>query len=611
MERMEREVNIMKLSDYVAQTVAAHGIRHVFMVTGGGAMHLNHSLGTHADLECVFNHHEQACAMGAEAYYRLYNRLALVNVTSGPGGTNAITGVYGAYVDSIGMLVISGQVKYETTVRSTGLPLRQYGDQELDIEQLVRPVTKYCEMVTDPASIRYHLEKALYLATAGRPGPVWLDIPLDVQSAQIDPQTLQGFDPSELDEPWRRTDFDAVGKALAGRLAQAERPVVFAGGGVRLSGQHEAFLALVEKLGIPVVTGWNAHDAIPNSNPLFVGRPGSLGERAGNFAVQNADLVLVLGSRLNIRQVSYNWKAFARSAYKIWVDIDENELRKPSVQADMPIHASLADLLPALAARDYPGPSAAHRAWLAWCKERQQRYPVVLPEYHERAQVNPYVFMDQLFQTLPEDQIVVTGNGSACVISFQAAELKKGQRLWTNSGCASMGYDLPAAIGACKAAGDAPVVCLAGDGSIMMNLQELQTVVGYSLPIKIFLLNNNGYSSIFQTHRNFFKGVEVGAGPKSGVSFPEFERVVSAFGLPYLRCTDHAGIVDAVRATMDIDGPAVCEVFIDEQQPFAPKLASKQLADGRIISPPLEDLAPFLSREELGENMLIELQNEL
>lgn len=597
----------MKLSDYVAQKVVEHGVRHVFMVTGGGAMHLNHSLGTHKQLECVFNHHEQACAIGAEAYYRLTNRLPVVNVTSGPGGTNAITGVYGAFVDSIGMLVLSGQVKWETTVRSTGLPLRQYGDQELDIEELVRPVTKYCFMVTDPQTIRYHLEKAIYLASAGRPGPCWLDIPLNVQGAQIDPDTLPGFDPAELDEPWKRTDLNAVSAAILEKVAAAKRPVVFAGGGVRLSGQHAAFIRLVEKLGIPVVTGWNAHDAIWDAHPTYAGRPGTIGDRAGNFTVQNSDLLLILGSRLNIRQVSYNWKTFAREAYKIWVDIDENELKKPTVKADMPVHASLADLLPVLADQAYAGPTQEQKAWLAWCKERQRRFPVVLPEYWNNDRVNPYCFMKTLFEQLEEGQTVVTANGSACVVSFQTAELKPGQRLWTNSGCATMGYDLPGAIGACKASGDKPVVCLAGDGSIMMNLQELQTIVGNRLPIKIFILNNSGYVSIFQTHRNFFGGVEVGGGPKSGVTFPDFGRLSDAFGLPYRRCANHQEMAQAIADTMAVDGPSVCEIMLDENLSFAPKLGAKQWPDGRITSPALEDLSPFLSREELRENMLIDL----
>jgi len=600
----------MKLSDYVAEKVVEHGIRHVFMVTGGGAMHLNHSLGTHRRLECVFNHHEQACAIAAEAYYRLTNQLALVNVTSGPGGTNAITGVYGAFVDSIGMLVLSGQVKWETTVRSTGLPLRQYGDQELDIEELVRPVTKYCVMVTDPQSIRYHLEKAIYLATTGRPGPCWLDIPLNIQGAPIDPDSLPGFDPGELVELWKRTDLYMVSLTILEKIAAARRPVVFAGGGVRLSGQHDAFIRIVERLGIPVVTGWNAHDVIWNAHPEYVGRPGTIGDRAGNFAVQNADLLLILGSRLNIRQVSYNWKTFAREAYKIWVDIDEHEIMKPNVKADMPVLANLADLLPVLAEQPYRGPSLEHKEWLAWCKERQRRFPVVLPEYWNNERVNPYCLMVTIFKQLAEDQIVVSANGSACVVSFQCAELKPGQRLWTNSGCATMGYDLPGAIGACKASGGQSIVCFAGDGSIMMNLQELQTIVGNRLPIKIFILNNSGYVSIFQTHRNFFAGKEVGGGPKSGVTFPDFGRLSDAFGLPFHRCCRHEDMGSAIAETLAVDGPAVCEVMLDENLSFAPKLGAKQWPDGRITSPPLEDLSPFLPREELRENMLIDLIEE-
>lgn len=600
----------MKLSDYVAQKAVENGVKHVFMVTGGGAMHLNHSFGTHKDLECIFNHHEQACAIGAEAYYRQSNRLPIVNVTSGPGGTNTITGVYGAWVDSIAMLVISGQVKWETTVRSTGLSLRQYGDQELDIEELVRPVTKYCVMVTDPLSIRYHLEKAMYLATSGRPGPVWLDIPLNVQASQIDPDQLTGLDPAELSEPWKDTDLNKVSKEIFEKIAQAKRPIVFAGGGVRLSGQHQAFIQLVEKLGVPVVTGWNAHDVIWNAHPNYVGRPGSIGDRAGNFAVQNADLLLILGSRLNIRQVSYNWKSFAREAYKIWVDIDVLELQKPTVKAEMPVLASLTDLLPILLRTPYKGVTSEQIAWLAWCKERQRRFPTVLPEYWNNERINTYCFISSLFDQLKEGQNIVTGNGSACVVSFQAATLKPGQRLWTNSGCATMGYDLPAAIGVTKALDGEPVVCLAGDGSIMMNLQELQTIVGNHLPIKIFILNNSGYVSIFQTHRNFFGGVEVGGGPKSGVSFPSFEHLSAGFGIPYLKCASHAELNEKIAQTLATKGPVICELIIDENQPFAPKLSAKQHPDGRITSPALEDLSPFLSREELLENMIIDLMED-
>ena len=598
----------IKLSDYVAQKVIEQGVKHVFMVTGGGAMHLNHSFGTNKELDCVFNHHEQACAIGAEAYYRLTNRLPIVNVTSGPGGTNAITGVYGAFVDSIAMLVISGQVKFETTVRSTGVQLRQYGDQELDIEELVRPVTKYCVMVTDPETIRYHIEKAIYLAKAGRPGPWWLDIPLNVQGAQIDPETLKGFDPTEIEEPWKKTDLVQASKRIFEKIRSAKRPVIFVGGGIRLSGEHQAFLKLVEKLQIPVVTGWNAHDVIWNAHPNYAGRPGTIGDRAGNFVAQNADLLLILGSRLNIRQVSYNWQSFAREAYKIWVDIDDLEFQKPSVKADMAVHANLKDLLPVLANQSYEGVTLEHQTWMQWSKERMRRFPVVLPEYWENKNVNPYCFMDELFKQLKEDQIVVTGNGSACVVGFQAADLKLGQRLWTNSGCATMGYDLPAAIGAHKGSGGKPIVCLAGDGSIMMNLQELQTIAGNHLPIKIFILNNSGYVSIFQTHRNFFNGVEVGGGPKSGVNFPNFEKLSLAFDLPYQKVSNHSELKSAIEATLKESGPCVCEIIIDENVAFAPKLGAKQHPDGRITSPPLEDLSPFLPREILIENMIRQLK---
>jgi len=600
----------IKLSDWVAQRIVEHGIRHVFMLTGGGAMHLNHSLGTHPSLATVFTHHEQALAMAAEAYYRLTNRLALVNVTSGPGGTNAITGVYGAFVDSVGMLVISGQVKRETTVRHTGLPLRQFGDQELDIEELVRPITKYAVMVTEPRSIRYHLEKALYLATSGRPGPVWLDIPLDVQAAMIDPDDLDpGFDPTELDEPWKATDLAASAEAILERVQRASRPVVFAGSGVRLSGAHAQFLRLIDRLGIPVVTGWNAHDALWNDHPLYAGRPGTVGDRGGNMVTQSADLLLVLGSRLNIRQVSYNWKSFARAAYKIWVDIDPLELRKPSVVPDMPVVADLADLIPALLHRPYDGPTAEHRAWLEWARERVRRFPAVLPDYRAHGAANhPYVAMDALFAALGEDDVVVTGNGSACVVSFQASHLKRGQRLWTNSGCATMGYDLPAAIGVCAATGGRKrVICIAGDGSIMMNLQEMQTIAGSRLPVKVFLLNNGGYVSIFQTQRNFFHGVEVGGGPKSNVTFPAFRKIAEAFDFAYFRAEAHNDLPGAIEATLASDGPALCEMMIDETVPFAPKLGAKQHPDGRITSPPLEDLSPFLPREVLRDNMLIDL----
>ncbi len=594
----------IRVADYIAQFLASKGIRHVFIVTGGGAMHLNDAFGRCKELEYVACHHEQACTMAAESYFRMSGRVAAVNVTTGPGGTNALTGVYGAYVDSCALFVVSGQVKYQTLVCSTDLPLRQLGDQEVDIIAMAKPVTKYAQLVTDPKSIRVHLEKAWHACTTGRPGPVWLDIPIDVQSTLIDPETLPAWTP-EVDLPKASLQSDI--EHLLARLKAAKRPVILGGGGIRISGAHQAFLAFAEKLGIPVTSAWNAHDIIWDEHPLYAGRPGSVGDRPGNFAVQNSDFLLVLGSRLNIRQISYNWKAFAREAWIAMVDIDEAELKKPTLKIDLPIHASLQDFFKVAATLPYSGPTNDHRAYLEWCQERRKRYPVVLPEYRADAtKVNPYVLMEELFSKLPEGAKVVSGDGTACVTSFQAANLKKDQRLYTNSGCASMGYDLPGAVGASIALGRSKVICLAGDGSIQMNLQELQTIVSQKLPIKIFLLNNQGYHSIRQTQQNYFPDNIVGCGIESGLGFPDFRKIADAFGLSYFAASDHSELGSAIDRALETPGATLCEIHLDLRQQFAPKLSSRKLPDGRMISSPLEDLAPFLPREELKENLLIQ-----
>ncbi len=594
----------VRVADYVVGRLAQHGIRHVFLVTGGGAMHLNDAFGRCKDMQYVACHHEQACAMAAESYFRMSGRLAAVNVTTGPGGTNAITGVWGAWVDSLGMVVVSGQVKFETTVASTPLPLRQLGDQEIDIVSMVKGITKYAVMVTDPTTIRYHVERALHLATLGRPGPVWLDIPMNVQGALVDPHSLSAYDPAEDAAPPTTRLAQQCEEALT-RLRAAKRPVLMVGGGVRLSGMANQFLQLAERLGIPVVTAWNSHDLIWDDHPLYAGRPGSIGDRPGNFAVQNADFLLVLGCRLNIRQVSYAWENFARHAYKVMIDVDAAELAKPTLTIDLPVQADLRQAIPELL-RQATGPIVAHQEYLAWCKERLRKYPTVLPQYWDtKGAVNPYCFAQALFDVLPADELVVTGDGTACVVTFQAACIKKGQRLYTNSGCASMGYDLPAAIGACIAMDRRRVVCLAGDGSIQLNLQELQTIVTHRLPIKVFVLNNQGYHSIRQTQHAYFPDNIVGCGTESGLGFPSFERLAAAYGIPYSQIRNHDGMRDALDKSLAIEGPAMCEVFLDLAQQFAPKLASRKLADGRMVSSSLEDLAPFLSREELKSNLLV------
>jgi acetolactate synthase I/II/III large subunit len=619
MTEPEPQPSTMRVADFIAKLMADDGVEHVFMVTGGGAMHLNDALGREPRLTTIFTHHEQSCAMAAESYARLSGRTAAVNVTSGPGGINALNGVFGAYVDSIPMVIVSGQVKRETLTTSYELPLRQLGDQEVDIVAMASPVCKSAVLLDDPEDTRYVVERALWLVRSGRPGPVWVDVPIDVQSATIDPASQRGFDPtSDGPEAQLRSESDITsGQALNGqlrqaldRLASSERPVILAGAGVRISGAHETFLRLIDRLGIPVVTGWNAHDALWSDHPLFVGRPGSIGDRAGNFAVQNADFLLVLGSRLNVRQVSYNWEAFARAAYIAMIDIDAAELAKPTLSVDLAIHADLAVALAEMERMEYV-PPAAHGEYLTWCRERQMRYPVVLPEYSKSDEpVNPYVFVQTLFEELDPDDVVVTGDGSACVVTFQTAHLKTGQRLYTNSGCASMGYDLPAAIGAHYAAPERRVVCLAGDGSVMLNLQELQTIAGNRLPIVIIILNNNGYSSIRQTQQNYFPDNVVGCGPESGLTFPDFLKLGTAFGFEVRRCSSHRELSAAVRGALSGGGPQLLEVMLDPEQGFAPKLASRQLDDGRMVSSPLEDLAPFLPRDELAENMLIPLVEE-
>ena len=610
---------MIRVADYIAEKAVEAGISQVFMVTGGGAMHLNDAFTRNPGLNALCMHHEQACAMAAEGYARIAGKMALVNVTTGPGGINALNGVFGAYTDSVPMLVVSGQVKRETVVSNQDIPLRQLGDQEVDIVAMVKPITKLAIMLNEPNDVRYIIEKAIWIAMSGRPGPVWIDVPVDVQGTRVDPAALRGFDPtsdpdtaggastSQERGALHGRELAAVVADVAARIANAKRPIIIVGTGVRAAGAADRFLDLVDSLQIPVVTAFNAHDLIADDHASYVGRPGTIGDRAGNFAVQNADLVLILGCRLNIRQISYNWTSFARAATKIMVDIDGGELRKHTLAIDVPIQAELTEFLDVFmgAVKSYDV-SDAHRDYLAWCKVRKDRYPVALPEYFEKKiPVNPYAFASVLFDELDEGDIVVTANATACIVTFQCAKMKKGQRLFSNSGSASMGFDLPAAIGACIANGGRRVVCMAGDGSIMMNLQELQTIVGNDFPIKIFILANNGYHSILQTQQAFFSDNIYGCGPTNGVSFPNFLDVGKAFGFVTRQCDhlDDAG--KAIRATLDTNGPAICQVVLDSAQPFAPKLSSRRLDDGRMVSSPLEDMAPFLSRPEFASNMII------
>jgi len=594
---------MIKLTDYLVKRLVEYGVQHVFMLTGGGAMHLNDSLGHEKSIRVISNHHEQASAMAAEGYARVTGKMGVINVTTGPGGINALNGVFGAWTDSIPLLVLSGQVKRETCVGFNEVPgLRQLGDQEGDIIPMAKGITKYAVTLREPESIRYHLEKAIYLANSGRPGPVWLDIPLDIQGSPIDEENLPAYDPEEDSIHWDRGLLTRQCEEVLERLQKSSRPVILAGTGVRLAHGEEIFQAVIQKLQIPVTTAWT-HDLIASDDPLFCGRPGTIGTRAGNFTVQNADLLLVIGSRLNIRQVSYNWASFARKAFKVWVDVDPAELNKPTVKPDLPIHADarlFLEELDRLLNQGAYGPSR-FQSWLSWCRERVRRYPAVLPKHRVfNGKINPYHFMDTLFRRLAEDDVIVCGNATACIVPFQTSFLKKGQRMFSNSGAASMGHDLPAAIGAAVAREGKRVICLAGDGSIQLNIQELQTVVRHQLPIKAFVLNNNGYLSIRTTQGNFF-GRFTGESPESGVTFPDMTRVAAAYGISSLRI-DQADFEPLIDRVLNTPGPVVGEVILDPEQTFEPRVSSKQLPDGRIVSAPLEDMFPFLSREELQEN---------
>ena len=611
----------MRLADYVAQRCVEAGARHTFLVTGGGAMHLNDAFGRHPDMTAVCFHHEQGAAIAAESYYRINHQLCVLNVTTGPGGINALNGVFGAYVDSCGMLIVSGQVKNETYLRNYDLPMRQLGDQEVDIVAMAKPVVKYSTTLKDPKYIREVMDKAVFLATSGRPGPVWIDIPIDMQGAKIAPELLKPWDKNlaelaqDLDVPANTklellTAASAVSESdlntILDKLLSSRRPVVYAGTGVRTSGSHNEFLELVERLGIPVVTSFNAYDTLTNDHALYAGHPGMVGDRAGNFAVQNADFVLVLGSRLNIRMISYNFKNFASRAFKVMVDIDRAELDKPTLTIDLKVQSDLKSFIRVMLDKteNYVVPTT-HTNYLAWCKERVKKYDPVLPEYtHKPESVNPYLFFREFFDQLDNDAVVVCGNGSASVISGQAGKLKTGQRFYSNSGNASMGYDLPAAIGACIAS-QKPVYCIAGDGSIMMNLQELSTVVGYKLPVKIIVVNNEGYHSIKQTQRAYFADNVFGTSPNDGVCLPDFVALGTAMGILSHRVGSmSAWNSELVQMLLRSDLPALIEVIVDPDQMFAPKLAARKLEDGTLLAPSLEYMSPFLPDEEMEQNII-------
>lgn len=599
---------MIKVSNFIFQhLVEKHGIDHCFLVTGGGAMHLNDSIGHTKGLTYVCNHHEQASAIAAEGYYRTCGKLCVTNVTTGPGGTNAITGVLGQYLDSIPGLYISGQIKTSTYKHTYPyLNLRQLGDQEADIVSVVTPITKYAKTVYNPLDIKYELDKAIAIALDGRPGPVWLDIPLDVQSAVVDETQLREFSISELVDPVKHDLVDQQIKQLIPKILQAQAPVIYVGNGVRLAKREQQFINLVEKLNIPVVTAISGSDIIWHNHPLFFGKPGICGDRIGNIMVQNSDLLIIMGTRLSIRQVSYAYDLFAPNAYKVMVDIDIAEMYKPTLNIDMPIHVNLSEFIDKMliALKTYEAP-AAFDEFMKWGRTLQRKLPTLFDDNPDSdGYTNSYKFADELFKQLGDGDVVVTGNGTAYTCTFQAMKVNKGTRVFANQGCAAMGYDLPAAIGAIvsheaneNGIKSGKTVLITGDGSIQMNIQELQTLISYNLPLKIFVLENEGYLAIKTTQNSFFDGNFTGSNPASGVTCPNLRKIANAYGIPYISVRENGKpLQKAIAQTLASNGSMICEVHMHPEQSLFPKSASFMDSNtGKMYSAPLDKLAPFVS----------------
>ena len=602
----------MKLSDYVVRFVAEQGVKHVFLVTGGGAMHLNQSLGAQTAIEPICNSHEQASAICAEGYAKATNHLGVCMVTTGPGGTNAITGVAGAWLDSTPTLFISGQVKRpDRMFGQDGRPLgmRQLGVQEVDIVSIVKPITKYAVTVLEPCEIRYHLEKALYLAFHGRPGPVWIDIPLDVQASPIEePSRLRSFDPSEVEGSTTGKFVAREVAALIGKLNQAERPLLFAGNGIRLAGAEQEFGQLSKLLRIPTAATWCAADLVPSDDPLYVGRPGSVAARGANFALQNSDFLLAIGVRLDFAITGYAPQNLARGAYKAAVDIDAAELKKLRPYLQQPIHADAKQFLAELLARRGSIRLKDHSTWDARCADWKTRYPVVTEEHRKpEGPVSVFHLAEVIgAEVKAEDRLVVGSSGSAIEIYVLAFPTLHSQRLFHTAGLGAMGFGLPMAIAVALANPGREVIAVDGDGGFMFNIQELETVRRLQLPIKFFVMNNDGYSSIRASQRGYFGKANLGCDHTNGLTVPDVGRVGEAFGLASTVIADQKNLRAEVRRVLDTKGPVVCDVRVLPDEMRAPRLQSYQKPDGSFVSKPLEDLFPFLPREEFLANMIVE-----
>lgn len=595
-----------RVSDRISEILFENDIEDVFMVTGGGSMHLNDALSRNKNLNVINMHHEQSCSMAADGYARLLNKAACVNVTTGPGGINAINGVFGAWTDSLPMVIISGQVKRET-LNFQNSKLRQLGDQENDIISMVKKITKFSYILKNPNYVDDVLTKAIQISKTGRPGPVWIDVPIDIQGAVYEKEKQIKLNSLKI-EPKKDIKSNDVENVIK-LLKESKRPAILVGGGVRASGAYRDFILFIEKTNIPVVTAWNAHDVLHNSHKNYAGRPGTIGDRAGNFITENCDLLLILGSRLNIRQIGYNYKEFSKKSYKVMVDVDDEELNKKTLKIDLKLNYDLKDFLNEINKKNADLNIKIHKNYLSWCKQLNEQFPVFDNVKHSSSKkVNPYYFVDQLFKQLPKNKVVVTSDGTAVVTTFQAAQIKQKQRLFSNSGSASMGYGLPASIGASIAKNKSEIICIEGDGSIQMNIQELATVKYHKLPIKIFILSNEGYHSIRQTQSRYFPDNITGCGPDSGLMFPDFKLISSGYGLKYIKISNTKELEAKISKVLNEKESIICEILIDKNQEFEPKATSKLLDGGRMKSVPLYDLHPFLDEQVV--NNIISFEND-
>ena len=601
----------MKLSDYVMEMVARTGVKHVFLLPGGGCMHLVDSLGSHPKLSFICNLHEQATAIAADAYGQFTNNLGVALVTTGPGGTNTLTGVAAAWLDSTPCLFISGQVKRADMKGARGI--RQLGFQEIDIVGMAKPVTKYAVTVTDPATIRYHMEKALYLARNGRPGPVWIDIPLDVQAANVDEASMRAFDPAEVNPPDATHTVRLAAAQVLGLLKTAERPTLLVGNGIRLDRALDSFNALLHVLKIPLLTSWKALDVVADDHPLYVGRPGGVGQRGANFTQQNSDLLIVIGARLDFGQTAYVHTNFARGARKVVVDIDAAEIEKLQMTVDVPVNAGAGVFMNALReAIIGSSPLPDYSAWLSRAHAWAAKYPVCLPEYHAITDgVSNYVLIEELSRQMQAEDLLIPGSSGACSeTTMQAFRCKSGQRIFNSEGLGPMGFGIPAAIGGCIASGGRKTVCVDGDGGFIMNIQELEVVRRMKLPIKFFILDNGGYGSIRQSQNVYFKGRLVASEPSSGLTLPDMTKVAESYGIESCEIQDHSELEASVRAVLSHDRPVICVVKITPSQATAPRVASGQRSDGSMYSKPMEDMSPLLDRAEFRENMIVAMVEE-